>query len=66
MKKKPEKRDVNTEENAWKSYLSSIEKKSKKPAKKGISIGQRFKSFLEKVGIGNSFFGRALFGNSHK
>ncbi len=54
IKKMPEEKDKNSEENAWKNYLSSIEKKPQKPAKKGVSIGQRFKIFLKKVGIGKS------------
>ena len=47
-----EKKDTNSKENAWKDYLSSIEKKPQKSAKKSSSIGQKFKSFFEKVRIG--------------
>ncbi len=48
------KKDANSKGNAWKDYLLSIEKKPQISAKKHNSIGQKFKSFLEKIGIKKS------------
>ncbi len=46
------KKNTNNKENVWKDYLSSIEKKPQKSAKKSSSITQKFKTFFEKIGIG--------------